>query len=161
VESRMIELQSLFEHRLSTLDRSSDVPARLAAVLAEVCDAASDLDRSQDGMQSTDIPRHPVLSAHWDQARGRVLTRQLIDTFEMAAIPDAWVTACDALLLAIDREVELRLTWLAVDDELAAATLREALDDLLQQSRRLLKEWRAQRMLEARARQPADLVLWP
>ncbi len=60
----------------------------------------------------------------------------------MADIPEAWINAADALLMAIDRTVESQLTWLAVEDEISATTLREALDELIGQSQALIRAWR-------------------
>lgn len=143
VEAGMIELLSLFEHRLSSVERAeSPLPFDLAVALAEICEAASVLDVSPDGIRIIDKPRHPVLAAHWDEAGGKVATGRLLRSLQMADIPEAWVNAADALLMAIDRTVESQLTWLAVEDEISATTLREALDELISQSQALIRGWR-------------------
>lgn len=160
VEGRMIELLSLFEHRLSRFQQEVIDPSSLARALAEVCDAAGSLDLSASSVQVATVPRHPVLAAHWDQSKNALSTERLLSTLEMAGIPDAWVNAADALLVAIDRAVELQLTWLAVEDELAASTLREALDDLLQQGRSLLKAWRSQRSWAGRPEGTKQLAVF-
>jgi hypothetical protein len=143
VETGMIELLSVFEHRLSTIARaSSPLPVDLTVALAEICEAASVLDVSPDGVRVASQPAHPVLAAHWDAAGGKVATVRLLKTLEMADIPEAWINASDALLVAIDRTVESQLTWLAVEDEVSATTLREALDELIGQAQTLLRTWR-------------------
>lgn len=146
-EAAMIAMLSRFEHRLSRIDPARQgARAELARALAEILEAAFDLAGDGGPPPDAQPPSHPLLAVHWDRSTGRIAVADLLRNLEMAAIPDAWLAAADAMLLGIDRTVERQLTWLAVADEMSATTLREALDELLQQARHLLRAWRADRL---------------
>ncbi|HEX2282284.1 MAG TPA: hypothetical protein VHG52_11055, partial [Thermomicrobiales bacterium] len=146
-EAAMIAMLSRFEHRLSSIDpENCQSPAQLVRALAGIWSDAADLsDDGEERHARSEAPAHPLLAAYWNERSSRIDTGQLVSNLEMASIPDAWFSGADALLLAIDRTVELELAWLAMADEVSATTLRDALNELLDQARRLLKGWRQRR----------------
>lgn len=143
-ESVMIELLSELENGISRAEQHNN-PTTLARVLATGYERALGLagDGRSDLLGSA--PTHPLLEAHWDSGSGRLNTTGLLQTLEMAAIPDAWLAAGDALTSAVQLAVEKQLTWLSLADEMSSVALQDTLADLLLQARALIRKWRTQR----------------
>jgi hypothetical protein len=111
----------------------------------------------QDGPEiiASAPPAHPLLDSHWLAEQRAVDTQSLLRTLEMAAIPDAWLAASDALILALESTVEQQLTWLSMADQLSATALKEALAELLGESRGRVRDWRqARRSAESETIRP-------
>lgn len=146
-ETAMIELLSELENGITRAEEeTSDQAEVLAYVLAGSYDRALKLaGESGKTRLKSDMPGHPLLEAHWISESGRVDTLRLLATLEMAAIPDAWLAASDALAMALELAVEQQLTWLAVADDLSSSALQETLSELLLQARSLIRRWRRDR----------------
>jgi hypothetical protein len=153
-EMAMIALLSEFESGVTGL-ASEGGPRDLVLVLVNAYEQALALAGDERASLTSEPPPHPLLEAHWN-AEGRfVNTSGLIQTLEMAAIPDAWLAASDALILALESVVEQQLTWLSLADKLSATALTEALADLLLQARGRVRHWRqARRNSEAGTNSP-------
>lgn len=153
-ELAMIELLSEFESEISGLS-ADDEPRALVASLINSYQNALKLVQSGPEIIASAPPAHPLLDSHWLPEQRAVDTQRLMQTLEMAAIPDAWLAASDALILALESTVEQQLTWLSMTDQLSATALKEALSELLGQSRSRVRDWRqARRSAESETIRP-------
>jgi hypothetical protein len=153
-EMAMIALLSEFESGVTGL-ATDGTPRDLVLVLVKAYEQALALAGDERASLTSEPPPHPLLEAHWNVEGRFVNTRGLIQTLEMAAIPDAWLAASDALILALESVVEQQLTWLSLADKLSATALTEALADLLLQARGRVRFWRqARRNSEAGTNSP-------
>ncbi len=143
-EMAMISLLSEFENGITGIG-SEDAPSALVYVLIDAYQEALTLICDDQAALSVDPPAHPLLETHWNVERRAVDTTGLVTTLEMAAIPDAWLAAADALVLALEASVEQQLTWLSTADKLSATALKEALSDLLLECRSRVRGWRQER----------------
>ena len=143
-EVAMIELLSEFENGLTRI-ASTDGPEALVRLLTATYEAARSLAQGGPALISSGPPAHPLLDSHWLPEERAIDTAGLLRTLEMAAIPEAWLAASDALILALESTVEQQLTWLSMEDQLAATSLKEAFSELLSESRNRVREWRQAR----------------
>jgi hypothetical protein len=145
-ELGMIALLSALESRLTNAQRFGEGrPEQLAQAVAESYDEALQLTGVGRARLLSDQVGHPLLEAHWDATEGRVDTQRLLETLRMASISDAWLAASEALIVALELDVEQQLTWVSLVDEASSSALQEALVDLLAQARGLIRTWRAER----------------
>lgn len=140
-EMAMIELLSEFESEISSI-ADEDEPKILVTSLINSYQNALKLVQEGPEIIASAPPAHPLLDSHWLPDQRAVDTESLMRTLEMAAIPDAWLAASDALILALESTVEQQLTWLSMADQLSATALKEALAELLGQSRGRVRDWR-------------------
>jgi hypothetical protein len=143
-ELAMIELLSEFESEISGLSVSDEPRALVKSLIHSYTNALKLVQDGPDVITSAP-PAHPLLDSHWLPEQRAVDTQRLLQTLEMAAIPDAWLAASDALILALQSTVEQQLTWLSMTDQLSATALKEALAELLGESRSLVRDWRQAR----------------
>ncbi|HLT20368.1 MAG TPA: hypothetical protein VKZ96_12980, partial [Thermomicrobiales bacterium] len=143
-EAAMITLLSELEAGITAI-APSDEPARLVLALIDAYQKSLELIQDDRTTLVGDPPAHPLLETHWDTERRAVDTGSLLTTLEMADIPDAWLAAADALILALQASVEQQLTWLSLADKLSATALKEALSDLLLDARGKVRAWRQER----------------
>ena len=143
-EVAMIELLSEFENGLTRIE-AGDGPEALVRLLTTTYQNARSLAQGGPALISSGPPAHPLLDSHWLPEERAIDTEGLLRTLEMAAIPEAWLAASDALILALESTVEQQLTWLSMEDQLAATSLKEAFAELLSESRNRVREWRQTR----------------
>lgn len=148
-EAAMITLLSELEAGITAIG-PGDEPAKLVLALIDAYRKSLELIRDDRTTLVGDPPAHPLLETHWSAERRAVDTESLLTTLEMADIPDAWLAAADALILALQAAVEQQLTWLSLADKLSATALKEALSDLLLDARGKVRAWRqVRRAVEA------------
>ena len=153
-ELAMIELLSEFESEISGITADHQ-PRDLVVSLVQSYRNALRLVEDGAEIITSAPPAHPLLDSHWLPEQRAVDTQSLLRTLEMAAIPDAWLAASDALILALESTVEQQLTWLSMADQLSATALKEALAELLGQSRGRVRDWRqARRSAESETIRP-------
>jgi hypothetical protein len=143
-EMAMIALLSELEAGITAV-APGDQPRKLVLTLIDAYQKALALIRDDRATLVVDPPAHPLLETHWNTERRAVDTESLLTTLEMADIPDAWLAAADALILALQAAVEQQLTWLSLADKLSATALKEALSDLLLDARSKVRAWRQER----------------
>ena len=153
-EMAMIALLSEFESEVSAVTLG-DEPRVLVYSLIESYKNALALVEGGPEIITSVPPAHPLLETHWLMDRRAVDTDGLLRTLEMADIPDAWLAASDALILALESTVEQQLTWLSIADKLSATALKEALSELLGEARGRVRAWRqARRSAESETNRP-------
>ncbi|MEZ4569989.1 MAG: hypothetical protein R2849_06615 [Thermomicrobiales bacterium] len=153
-EMAMISLLSELEAEISGVT-ADDEPSRLVYSLIESYKNALELVHDGPEIIASEPPAHPLLDSHWLPEQRMVDTDSLARTLEMAAIPDAWLAASDALILALESTVEQQLTWLSMSDKLSATALKEALAELLGEARGRVRGWRqARRSAESDTNRP-------
>ncbi|MFW6074786.1 MAG: hypothetical protein ACOC9Y_04275 [Chloroflexota bacterium] len=142
-EVRMIELLSELEHAVTKAEGDPDRGARLlTCALIQAYDRAITLAGRGSERLRESAASHPVLERHWDADHQVLDTAKLLETLEMARIEEAWLSAADALAIALEITVEQQLVWLALADEHASASLQEALTELLLQARGVVRQLR-------------------
>lgn len=153
-ELAMISLLSEFESEVSAMSLDDDPSVLVYSLIDSYKNALTLVENGPEIIVSTP-PAHPLLDSHWLADRRAVDTDSLLRTLEMAAIPDAWLAASDALILALESTVEQQLTWLSMADKLSATALKEALSELLGEARSRVRGWRqARRTAESKTIRP-------